>query len=565
MDRITRHLLDSFIAEESLTGTSESVSFEHFGNYTVISSEYSEQFDINDVHAGGGNDTGLDGIAIIVNGTLVTQIEEIEDLLTTNKYLDVTFIFAQSKTSSNFDVSEFATFTFGVIDFFSENPRLVRNDEIKAFAKLQDFIYSKSVGMTRGKPECKLFYITTGKWVNDANFMARINAARVDLEQLNLFRTVEIIPIDADKLHQMYNSTKNKVQTEIQFQNKITLSDISGVEQAYLGVLPVEEYLKLITDGSGSIRKSIFYDNVRDYQGDNDVNLEIAQTLIGTSSDRFSILNNGVTVVAKSVQLVGNKFLIEDYQIVNGCQTSHVLFLNQIPHNTPIFIPVKIIVSNNEEVVNSVIKANNRQTAVGIEDLESLSGFQKKLESYYQATPAPNKLYYERRSRQYNDIAGIEKVRIVTLPYQLRYFSSMFLDEPHRAGRYYGTLLQLIGKKVFVNGQDPIIYYTSAFSNYKLDTLFRNGSIDSKYRMYRYHLLMILRYTLGGKDMPAMTANKIKGYCERILSVLYDSAKAIAAFQASTVIIDAVTTGEETRDIVKTQIFTDQILAMLKQ
>jgi hypothetical protein len=369
--------------------------------------------------------------------------------------------------------------------------------------------------------------------------------------------------VDADRLHSLYNATKNKVRTEIQFQTKITLPDIRGVQQAYLGILPATEYIKLLTDPGGAIRKSLFYDNVRDYQGDNEVNEEIAQTLTEKLQDRFAILNNGVTIVAQRVQPVGNKFLIEDYQIVNGCQTSHVLFANQLSVTPETFLPVKIIVSEDEELVNSVIKANNRQTAVGIEDLESLSAFQKKLEQYYQAIAAPNRLYYERRSRQYSDLAGIEKVRIVTLPSQLRNFASMFLDEPHRAKRYYGTLLQLIGKQVFLDGHDPISYYTSAFASYKLDTLFRNGSLDTKYKMFRYHVLMIVRYQLGGKDMPALTANKIRSYCEGILKVLQEAPKAVEAFKAAFGVLDKIMTGGETRDTVKTQSFTDQVLAVV--
>lgn len=304
----------------------------------------------------------------------------------------------------------------------------------------------------------------------------------------------------------------------------------------------------------------MFYDNVRDYQGNNDVNKEIAETLVSDHKDRFPLLNNGITIVAKNVVPVGNKFVIEDYQIVNGCQTSHVLFLNKEQIDTDFSIPIKLIVSNDIDVVNSIITANNRQTSVGIEDLESLSTFQKKLETYYQAIPAPNKLYYERRSRQYNDIPGIEKVRIITLPYQLRYFASMFLDEPHRASRYYGTLLQLIGKKVFLSSHDPVSYYTSSFANYKMDSFFRNSSLDVKYRMYRYHILMILKYQLGGTDVPALTANKIKGFCEKILVVLQDSHKSQVAFQKAVAVIDSLTTGSETRDIVKTQTFTDMIL-----
>jgi hypothetical protein len=37
-------------------------------------------------------------------------------------------------------------------------------------------------------------------------------------------------------------------------------------------------------------------------------------------------MNNGVTIIARDLRRTAQKFFIEDYQIVNGCQTSHVLF-----------------------------------------------------------------------------------------------------------------------------------------------------------------------------------------------------------------------------------------------
>ena len=59
------------------------------------------------------------------------------------------------------------------------------------------------------------------------------------------------------------------------------------------------------------------------------------------------LLNNGVTIVADSISKTGDTFTIEDYQIVNGCQTSHVLcnFNNAGGPTGPIQIPVKLIVS----------------------------------------------------------------------------------------------------------------------------------------------------------------------------------------------------------------------------
>ena len=64
------------------------------------------------------------------------------------------------------------------------------------------------------------------------------------------------------------------------------------VKEAYLGILPACQFLNLVSNEDGII-KSILYDNVRDFQGENDVNVEIAETLNSSEADKFVILNNG--------------------------------------------------------------------------------------------------------------------------------------------------------------------------------------------------------------------------------------------------------------------------------
>ena len=111
MDRITQGLLKDFKKEQSLPEEIEQyILFEHFANYCVISKEYNDNFAIDDVHVGGKQDISIDGIAIIVNNLLVTSLDEIDDLAKMNKFLDVSFILIQSKTSSNFDSGDIAKF-----------------------------------------------------------------------------------------------------------------------------------------------------------------------------------------------------------------------------------------------------------------------------------------------------------------------------------------------------------------------------------------------------------------------------------------------------------------------
>src|SRR5262249_24091831 len=154
---------------------------------------------------------------------------------------------------------------------------------------------------------------------------------------------------------------------------------------------------------SAEMLSAIFYDNVRHWQEWNDVNTEMRTTLLDVDSKLlFPLLNNGITIVARRVNATANRFLVEDYQIVNGCQTSFVLHECRGSLSERIMVPVRVIATQDDAVKNAIIKATNRQTFVTQEQLFALSDFPKKLESYFPTFDARKRLYYERRSRQYN-------------------------------------------------------------------------------------------------------------------------------------------------------------------
>ena len=564
MDIVTQNLLKTFQEEETFPSSiQESVLFEHFSNFCVIAKEYNEEFGIEDIHVGEGNDLGIDGIGIIVNGNLINNIEEIEDLAISNKYIEAEFLFIQSKTSTNFDGADISNFLFGARDLFSNTPRLPRSEKIQTKKQLIDAIYQKSGLFKRGNPLCKLYYITTGKWQNDKYLLGKIEADVELMKDMNIFKNVVFTPVDAPSLQKLYNYAKNSIVKSINFDNKITVPEISGVRESYIGILPINEFLKLIIDDSGIIIRGLFYDNVRDFQGDNEVNTEIEQTLQSPDKDLFVLLNNGVTVVAENITKTGDRFQIEDFQVANGCQTSHVLFNNKEYVTSAMYIPIKLIVSDNDEIKNKIIKATNRQTQVKNEELTALTDFQKSLEQYYAALPEENRLYYERRSQQYRSVPGIEKVRIITISTQIRTFSSMFLNEPHRASRFYGTLLNSVKNKIFVEGHDPIAYYVSAFANYKLDSLLRRKQIDNKYRPFRYHMLMILRLKFAGKEMPDMKSIKFKKYCQQIQQVLWDNTKSVAAFKEASIIVDSLFPERYDPDASKTVGLVNKIVSLI--
>ena len=105
MDRITESLITELLTTLEITSEGEAKDFEKLANYTVVSNEYNKTFYIEAITVGEGNDTGIDGIAIIVNGQLVDSTEEVDDLLEKNNFLEIEYILVQSKTSSSFDSS----------------------------------------------------------------------------------------------------------------------------------------------------------------------------------------------------------------------------------------------------------------------------------------------------------------------------------------------------------------------------------------------------------------------------------------------------------------------------
>lgn len=309
-----------------------------------------------------------------------------------------------------------------------------------------------------------------------------------------------------------------------------------------------------------------FYDNVRHWQDWNPVNTEMKATLDDADFKKyFPLLNNGVTVVAKRVNPTGDKFVIEDYQIVNGCQTSYVLHECRQQLNQDISIPVRLIATGNEDVRNAIIKATNRQTQVTDDQLFALAEFPKKLEAYFPSFPPGQQLYYERRSRQYSGIHDIEKVRVITMTTLVRAFASIFRDIPHRTTRNYKALLRETGKEIFGPGHRVEPYYTAAFAYYRLDYFFRNSHVRAELKPARYHILLAARLLLDRQPIPRMNSHEIGHYCERFNAVLWSDDQVKDLFLEAASTVERVAQGNYYRDHIHTEAFTQSLKTAIDQ
>lgn len=563
MDRITKSLLDEFAKENDFNRLPEDKQFEHFAIYLTAGRFLTEAFDTSDAVVGSGGDTGIDGIAVIVNGSLVTEPELVEEYAGRNNYLDVAFVMIQAETSSHFETAKLGQFGFGAQDFFKVKPALPRSKAVSEAAKVMSAVYDRSSKFKRGNPVCRLYYVTTGTWAGDPALEARRKAVTDDLKGMQLFRDVEVTLVDANAIQRFYRDSKNSVFHEFDFVQRTVVPQVAGVTEAYLGLLPAKEFIGLLEDNeTGDILKGIFYDNVRDWQDYNVVNSEMKETIAAKQlRSRFALMNNGVTVIAKTLRATGNRFFIEDYQIVNGCQTSHVLFDQRDLLDNSVMVPLRLIATQDEEIIASIIKATNRQTEVKEEQLLALSDFQKKLESFFLAFDVRKKLYYERRSRQYHSTAGMEKTRVVTPSNLIRAFASMFLEDPHRTTRSYRALLDRVGTAIFAPTDRMEPYYAAAFALYRLEYLFRNQVLDSAYKPARFQILLAFRLLHADPELPRMNARDMESYCNPLMELLWDATKSEQAFSAAADAVSHVSSGNFDSDLLRTQPFTMKLRA----
>jgi hypothetical protein len=298
----------------------------------------------------------------------------------------------------------------------------------------------------------------------------------------------------------------------------------------------------MITDEQGEVRRKLFFDNIRDYQGDTPVNTAIANTIRSERRIEFPLLNNGVTVVTRKLQRVGNEFQLEDFQIVNGCQTSHVIAKTWETDFPDMLVPVKIIATEDEEITRSIIVASNSQNTVDQDSFWALDPIHKQIEIVFESQAGDRKLFYERRPGQYNSVSQIEKVRIVTKEGLLKSFASIFLEEPNQVGRYYKDLIPRIGKDIFNKNHSIAPYYTAAFMAFRLEWLFRNRRLDPKYKPFRFQLGMAARLLLERDHGLDGTKKLSSSYCEDIDDAMADPDVSQGTFDEATAWIDACLT-----------------------
>lgn len=538
MNKIIGNFLEVHKKEYGIETLSTEIAFEHFINTCIVNKYSSERFDPIDIMTDPG-EQGLDGVAICVNDRVITTIDELESLHNEAKTFEVKFVFIQSKTSEKFDGDEIGTFIYGVKAFFAEEDKRPKmNDKMENLIRIKNRIYEFSVDMSVA-PVLDMYYVCCGKWNPENGLTSRITIDIKPLEDSQDFSKVNFFTYDSEKIITTYKELKKKVSRLFPMEKKVAFPPIDGVKQAFLGLVKCKDFISILSDSDNNMLTNIFEDNVRDFQGYNAVNSEIQETLSNVNDQaRFGILNNGITIVAKNINIIGDQVEIYDYQIVNGCQTSYVLFDNQEKLTDNSYVMIKLIEVTDDEVSDRVIYTTNRQTEVKSEAFIATKMFHKRLQDFYNSVEPPYKLYYERRSKQYDLNDSISKNRVIGLTQQIQAYLAMFLNEPHSTHRYYGELLRSYNNKLFLDTDDYEPYYCAAYFSYYVESKIRSGAIDKKYKIFKYHIICAMRALIAGSSVVFGQSRKQQKICKELWTIIENDGEMRRTLEAAITCLD---------------------------
>ena len=375
----------------------------------------------------GENDGGIDGLFVFVNGHLLADPEsfvwprtgsELELWIITCKHHET---FQQAPldklVASLVELLDFALYPSDYKGEYSQQIQNYRENLKLAYRKLS--------------PRLRKFRI---------NFAYASRGDTTKLGDAVVARADQIVSIAKDFFSDcetgffFYGSTE-LVELHRQIPNfslELPFLEVLSRGENYLLLADLGEYYRFVSD-NGKLRRYLFDSNVRDFMGFNRVNEDIRDTLKNSDSPDFWWLNNGVTILASAASVVGKSIKIEDIQIVNGLQTTESIF-RHFQSGSGIGDPkgrsilIKVVVSNDEDDRDAIIRSTNNQTLVELASLHATDKIQRDIEDVLERSG----LYYERRKNYYANLGHVPS-EIVTPLYLGAGYVALALKNPTRA------------------------------------------------------------------------------------------------------------------------------------
>lgn len=463
-------LLNSVLEEyaNDIQERNKDVAFEYF-----VAENYFREIDlsldeIKTGLVGGSQDWGLDGIYIFLDDNLINDIEEIDQV--EGKKLDL--LFFQFKNSSRADegvIQNFNSIAPHIVNLSDELTVQGIHTEVKDKIILIQNIIKK---IAKNHPQINFNFIhgfkgdkefITGEKRTNESYLQRVTDLQkiIEKSQLGLIQfNYEII--DAAKIIELSRNVKSYSLKLKVHENPIYVEYGESGQKGYMSTVLLKDYFNFLVDSNtGKLRRNLFEANIRDFQNHTVVNKDIQNSIKHATDIDFWWLNNGVTIIADKGTLVGKEFHLDNIQIVNGLQTSYSIY-NVYNEDQDLLekdersLFVKIILTEDKESRDKIIKSTNSQNPVAPSLLRATDSVQRNIEDYFLLKD----YYYDRRKNYYRNL-GKPRNKIIAINYLSQCIMTIIMDNPSKA-RSNPTILIKKNEdynKLFPKSRDVHVYF----------------------------------------------------------------------------------------------------------
>ena len=506
MSKNAQILLENLIEQELRSnGGYGNVSdyFEFFSASQILKNQGLSDDEVENGIVGKGLDGGCDSIYLFLNNLLITP--DVVEYISAPKDSVLEMIILQSKKTTSFGedaIMKWKTITSNLLDLsntITDFSSRYNSDVLEAFTTFRD-TYTRLIS-SRVKLKFSFYYVTLASELHP-NVVQQADELKSMVRTFFPNAIVNVDFIDSDKLFDMYNAVvENRVNL------KFADIPISPNQKNYVALVDLKSYFNFIVNENGDIRKNYFDSNVRDYQGKNNVNSSISETLHRIDNNDFWWLNNGVTVLASEATLVNNRELqIVNPEIVNGLQTSMEIY-NYFSENREALesekrsILLRIIVPDNEESRDQIIFATNNQTNIPKATLRVTDPIHLQIEMYFKSRG----LFYDRRKNYYKN-QGRKPAEIVGVSFLAQCLITIFLKKPDYARARPSTLLndEKTYNELYEKNSDLEVFYRVAVLGKRIQKNVKGMSEYTqaeKSDILYYVLYAVIAYRLNEKNI----------------------------------------------------------------
>jgi hypothetical protein len=211
------------------------------------------------------------------------------------------------------------------------------------------------------------------------------------------------------------------------------------------------------------VLEHLFDSNVREYEGDVEVNKNILSTFEADDDKAdFWWLNNGITIVADLISGHTKELVLKEPRIVNGLQTSTQIgqYFKDHPQitKTKRHVAIKLIQSDETDMQDRIIKAANSQTRIPAQYLWATEELQRDIEQIFRASG----LHYARRKNSWKK-SGTSIDKVVGMTELAQSVAAVHLQQPdHARARPSRYFKQESYKTAFSPKYPPDLYVVCA-------------------------------------------------------------------------------------------------------